>query len=134
MVELRSDLGGGKTTFVKGLARGAGSKDIVTSPTFTLNQIYSAKNGVRIAHHDFYRLNEPGIMADELTESLSDDKTITVVEWGDIVDDVLPGDRITVEFKPIATSTDERQIIIYYTEKMISVIKQLETDWSKLRP
>ena len=133
LVELRSDLGGGKTTFVKGLARGAGSKDIVTSPTFTLNQIYRAKNEIQIAHHDFYRLNEPGIMADELTESLQDNKTITVVEWGDIVEDVLPKERVTVEFKPVATNTDKRQIIFSYLESKYEMVKQLETDWVKLK-
>ena len=134
LVELRSDLGGGKTTFVKGLARGAGSTDNVTSPTFTLNQIYRANNGIQIAHHDFYRLSEPGIMADELTESLQDDKTITVVEWGDIVKDVLPADRITVGFKPVASNADGREIDISYPESQAELIRQLETIWTKVEP
>lgn len=134
MVELRSDLGGGKTTFVKGLARGVGSGNTVTSPSFTLNQIYRAKNGTRIAHYDFYRLNKAGIMADELAESLQDDKTITVVEWGDIIEDVLPEDRTAVEFKPVPTSTDERQIIFYYPESQSGLFKQLETERIKIKP
>ncbi|MBI2007860.1 tRNA (adenosine(37)-N6)-threonylcarbamoyltransferase complex ATPase subunit type 1 TsaE [Candidatus Saccharibacteria bacterium] len=135
LVELRSDLGGGKTTFVKGLARGIDSDDAVTSPSFTLSNIYLSKTrSWKIDHFDFYRLKEAGIMADELSESLQDDKTITVVEWGDIVEDVLPEDRLTVEFKPVATNTDERQIIFSYPENQAGLIKQLETEWTKVEP
>lgn len=133
-LELRSDLGGGKTTFVRGLARGLGSKDAVTSPTFTLNQVYQAKGGVKISHHDFYRLKEAGIMADQLAESLNDNSTVTVVEWGDIVEDVLPPDRITIEFQPVATNTDERQIIFTYPESKAGLIKNLETEWTGVQP
>jgi len=63
IIELRSDLGGGKTTFTQGLAAGAGSKDAVSSPTFTLKKIYRAGE-LHIYHYDFYRLNEPGILKD----------------------------------------------------------------------
>src|SRR5260221_5452139 len=77
-IELRADLGGGKATFVRGLAKGLGSKDTVTSPTFTLSKIYKAKNGKQIHHYDFYRLNEAGIMRDELAESLQSQNAITV--------------------------------------------------------
>src|SRR3990167_2900447 len=74
LIELRSDLGGGKTTFARGLAAGLDSKDIVASPTFTLNKIYRCRNGVELHHFDFYRLDEAGIMRDELAESLADQK------------------------------------------------------------
>src|SRR3989344_4645507 len=79
VIELRSDLGGGKTTFVRGLARGLGSNDTVSSPTFTLSKIYKVKNGLEIHHFDFYRLSDAGIMADQLAESLEDPKVITIV-------------------------------------------------------
>jgi len=73
-------------------------------------------------------------MADELAESLQDDKTITVVEWGDIVEDVLPADRITAEFKPVATNPDERRVIFSYPKDKAGLIKQLETDWARVKP
>lgn len=73
-------------------------------------------------------------MADELAESLSDDKTITVVEWADIVEDVLPQDHITVEFKLVATNTDERQINLSYPANQAGIIKQLETEWARIKP
>jgi tRNA threonylcarbamoyladenosine biosynthesis protein TsaE len=134
VVELRSDLGGGKTTFVKGLARGLGSKDQVTSPTFTLNQIYQTKDSVKISHHDFYRLSEAGIMSDELAESLSDNKTVTVVEWGSIVENVLPEDRLTIEFRSAAASPDEREVIFTYPKSQAGLIRRLETSSVKIEP
>ena len=135
VLELKSDLGGGKTTFVRGLARGMGSPDTVTSPTFVLNNIYHSKvEPWKIHHFDFYRLSEPGLLSDQLQESLSNPKVVTVVEWGKIVEDVLPVGRITVEFMPLASNTDKRQIKISYPEGYISIIKELETGWQEIRP
>jgi tRNA threonylcarbamoyladenosine biosynthesis protein TsaE len=131
-IELHSDLGGGKTTFVIGLARGAGSKDRVSSPTFTLSRIYQAKK-FEIHHFDFYRLDDPGILRDQLAESLDNPKAVTVVEWADIVKDVLPEDRLSIEFKPVANSSEERQITISYPEAQTKLITQLKTDWAEVR-
>ena len=133
LIELRSDLGGGKTTFVRGLARGLGSKDIVSSPSFTLKNIYKVGK-LEIHHFDFYRLDEPGILSDQLSESLADEDIVTIVEWSDIVQDVLPEERVTVEFKPLANNTDERQITVYYPENKSSDIRRLESEWAKGRP
>lgn len=95
MIELVSDLGGGKTTFTRGLTRGAGSKDKVASPTFTISKLYQTPE-FEIHHFDFYRLHEPGIIADELAELVGDPKTVVVVEWGDSVQHILPDKRLTV--------------------------------------
>ncbi|HEV2403069.1 MAG TPA: tRNA (adenosine(37)-N6)-threonylcarbamoyltransferase complex ATPase subunit type 1 TsaE [Candidatus Saccharimonadales bacterium] len=97
-IELLSDLGGGKTTFVRGLARGVGSDDTVASPTFTISRLYAA--GPKAIHHfDFYRLSEPGLMRLQLQEVLHDPEAIVVVEWGEIVHDVLPEQRLRVTFE-----------------------------------
>jgi len=128
VIELRSDLGGGKTTFVIGLARGAGSKDRVSSPTFTLSRIYKAKK-LEIHHFDFYRLDEPGILRDQLAESLDNPKAVVVVEWADIVADVLPKNRLSIEFKPTPNSSEERQITVSYPESQRKIIAELETSW-----
>lgn len=100
VIELVSDLGGGKTTFVRGLARGFGSKARVSSPTFTISQEYKADDRT-LYHFDFYRLNEAGIVADELAEVADDPKSAVVVEWGDIVADVLPVQRLTITIQAI---------------------------------
>ena len=107
VIELISDLGGGKTTFVRGLARGAGSKDRVASPTFTISRIYEAGDK-EIHHFDFYRLGEAGLIGEELSEVLGDPNIITVVEWADIVQDVLPTQRLTITIAK--TPTDGREL------------------------
>lgn len=98
VIELVGDVGGGKTTFVRGLARGAGSPDAVASPTFTISRLYTT-DAFAIHHFDFYRLHEPGIMADELAEISSDEGDVTIVEWADIVQHVLPEKRLTVTIR-----------------------------------
>ncbi len=118
MVELIGDLGAGKTTFVRGLARGAGSTDHVASPTFTISRVYEAdrslqKDGMQnpndpplaIHHFDFYRLHEPGIIADELAEVVHDRHIVTVVEWADVVQHVLPAKRLTVQIEQSSPDT-----------------------------
>lgn len=90
-----SDLGGGKTTFVKGLAVGMGVTGVVQSPTFTLSQIHQGTS-LELHHYDFYRLTDPGVMAATLAESLEQPDTVVAVEWGDIVHDVLPKDCIAI--------------------------------------
>ncbi|NCO10732.1 tRNA (adenosine(37)-N6)-threonylcarbamoyltransferase complex ATPase subunit type 1 TsaE [Candidatus Saccharibacteria bacterium] len=108
--ELVGDVGAGKTTFAKGLAAGLGVSETVQSPSFTISQVYEARDHLRLAHYDFYRLQDPGIMADELNETVHDIKTVTVIEWADTVGDVLPDGyyRIVLE----ATSDNGRTIII----------------------
>lgn len=106
-VELVSDLGGGKTTFVRGLVRGAGSKDHVSSPTFTVSKVYKAPN-FEILHFDFYRLPEAGVLEHELHEVKDDKKAVLVVEWGEVVKHVLPGKRLRVKLS--VTGDNVRQI------------------------
>lgn len=134
VVELRSDLGGGKTTFASGLGKGFGVKDVVGSPTFSLNKIYKAKDGEELHHFDFYRLNEPGVLAFQLNESLQDPKVLTVVEWADLVKDVLPSDHLTVVFKPVENDSEQRTIELHYPESKFAVIKQLEMAWQGIKP
>ena len=97
-IELVGDIGAGKTMLTKGLARGMGIAEEVQSPTFTLSRVYDAPNGRRLAHYDFYRLNNAGIMQAELAEVVQDARTVTVIEWAAVVGDVLPDDtlRITI--------------------------------------
>lgn len=107
----KSDIGGGKTTFVKGLAVGMGVTDVVQSPTFTISQIHKADRGLELHHFDFYRLNSAGVMAAELTESLAQSNAVVAIEWGDIVHDILPKDAITVTLQS-ADNDETRRISI----------------------
>jgi len=105
VIELVGDVGAGKTTFVKGLALGLGIDEDVQSPSFTISRVYDARDNLQLAHYDFYRLNDAGIMADELTETTQDPESITVIEWADIVEGVLPERRLRITFTaPTETS------------------------------
>ena len=88
--ELVGDVGAGKTTFTHCLAKGLGVTDTVQSPSFTISCNYPARDGLVLNHYDFYRLNDPGIVAMELADSLDDPKAVTVIEWGEGVRDILP--------------------------------------------
>lgn len=115
------------------MAAGAGSSDVVSSPTFTLKKIY--KSGDRqIFHYDFYRLSDPGIMRDELAESVDDPKAITVVEWSAIVKDVLPEGSISIELAPTANDPDERQITIKYPEKWEKLMRAIQNKRAGSQP
>lgn len=98
VIELISDLGGGKTVFVRGLVAGTDSKDQVASPTFTISKIYSCPK-FAIHHFDFYRLDDPGIVALELQEVLNDPKIVVIIEWAEIVRNVLPKKRLTLQIE-----------------------------------
>lgn len=108
VIELVGDVGAGKTTFVKGLARGLQIDEDVQSPSFTISRLYEARGGLTLAHYDFYRLSDAGIMANELAETVGDSATVTVIEWADIVEGVLPADRLTIVFT--SPSETERRL------------------------
>ena len=110
VVELRSDLGGGKTTFVQGLAAAPGYDGEVTSPTFTLSQIYPLPNGLELHHYDLYRLSEAGVVGDELGEDVGDDRVITVIEWGGVAEANLPADRLVVDLNVTGDTSRELKL------------------------
>lgn len=106
VLELISDLGGGKTTLTRGIAVGAGSTDNVASPTFTISKVYKTPN-LTIHHFDFYRLQEAGLLEHELHDALEDPKSSIIVEWGDVVQHVLPEHRLTIHINKINDTTRE---------------------------
>lgn len=110
--ELVGDVGAGKTSFVKGLARGLGVDDDVQSPSFTISRVYKCRDELELRHYDFYRLDDAGIMSHEILEGLEDKNVITVVEWADTVASVLPEKHITIRFSYDATRDEVRRVNI----------------------
>ena len=110
VLELVGDIGAGKTTLTKGVARALGINEPVQSPTFTISRVYDSPKGLRLAHYDFYRLSEAGIMGDEIREAMDDD-SVVVVEWAGAVDDDLPEDRLVVK---ITTISEEERLVEFY--------------------
>ncbi len=107
-LELIGDVGAGKTTFTKGLALGLDIDEDIQSPSFTISRVYEARDNLRLDHYDFYRLPDPDILEYEFAESLADDQVITVVEWGESVENILPDNRIVVQIT--ATADEVREV------------------------
>lgn len=110
VIELVGDVGAGKTTLVKAIADGMGIEEDVGSPSYTLSQVYEAPYGLSLAHYDFYRLDDPGIMADALDETLKDKRVVTAIEWGDLVAGVIPYDHLQIKITPL--SDNARQLSV----------------------
>lgn len=123
VIELVSDLGGGKTTFVRGLAKGAGSDDHVASPTFTVSREYETPKGVRIYHFDFYRLAEAGIMEQELAEIAQDPQAVAVIEWSDVVRHVLPDEHMRIELR--RTGDDSRELAVTCADRLDYLLQDI---------
>lgn len=111
IIILDGDLGGGKTTFSKGIALGLGVKEDVTSPTFSIEQIYRARSGLAIFHYDFYRLKAGDITEMEFLENLDNPQAIFLVEWGDIIRKILPANYLEIKFTYLGENKREIEMI-----------------------
>jgi tRNA threonylcarbamoyladenosine biosynthesis protein TsaE len=92
VVLLAGDLGAGKTTFAQGVAAALGIDGPVTSPTFTIVHEYDGR--IPLVHVDVYRLETLAELHDLGFEEIVDDARVTLVEWGDMVAQALPTDRL----------------------------------------
>lgn len=105
VVALRGELGAGKTTFVRGLARGLGiDPRQVSSPTFTLVQEYTPEQGgIGLVHIDAYRLDSDSDLESIGWEDLFDGARVVAIEWPErLLDDVMPtAIEITIRHAPI---------------------------------
>ena len=111
-IALIGGLGAGKTTFTKGFARQMGIKDHVTSPTFKLISEYQGEK-YRLNHIDAYRMNGPEDFLNIGGEEYFISKdSITIIEWGDLLNDILPSKTIRVNFKRIKSPKESRRIEI----------------------
>ncbi|HET8690086.1 MAG TPA: tRNA (adenosine(37)-N6)-threonylcarbamoyltransferase complex ATPase subunit type 1 TsaE [Candidatus Saccharimonadales bacterium] len=102
VIELVGDLGAGKTTLVRGIADGLEIDEDVQSPSFTLSRHYEGRDGINLHHYDFYRLDDPGVVAGELAESAQDPKVVTIIEWAETVDFALPRTRMIISLGHLA--------------------------------
>jgi tRNA threonylcarbamoyladenosine biosynthesis protein TsaE len=137
LVVLTGDLGTGKTTFTKGLARGLGVTQRVTSPTFTIVQEYDGR--VPVAHVDVYRLARIQELHDFGFDELIESR-VTVVEWGEAIAQVLPFDRIDVriamvdEPDPDAVSAAEPDGEVVEDDRRVVEVVASGPAWVARRP
>lgn len=91
-------MGAGKTTFIKALCKALGIEDIVNSPTFALvNEYRSDTTGELVYHFDFYRINKIEEVYDMGYEDYFYSGAVCLIEWPELVEDLLPEDAVKVE-------------------------------------
>jgi tRNA threonylcarbamoyladenosine biosynthesis protein TsaE len=96
VVLLSGDLGAGKTTLTRGVAQGLGAEEHVQSPTFVLVREYLTGR-LPVAHVDVYRLRRLQDVMDLALEELEGgSEGVVLVEWGDTVEDLWPGEHLRV--------------------------------------
>ncbi len=84
------EMGVGKTTFIKELCKQLGSSDNVSSPTFSIVNIYQTDKKEQIFHFDFYRINEPEEAMDIGIEEYFDTDAYIFIEWAENIGELLP--------------------------------------------
>lgn len=94
---LEGDLGSGKTLFAKAFAKSMGIVDNITSPTFNIIKEYDGEEGCKLFHMDVYRLSES--KEDMGIEEYFTKKGITIIEWADLISDILPKNRLDIKIK-----------------------------------
>jgi len=106
VVGLRGDLGGGKTTFLQGFAKGIGKRVKILSPTF----IIMRRTG-NFYHIDCYRIKGPkDLLALGFKKILAGPKNIVAIEWADVVKKIMPRHAVWVDFKFV--DKNKRRIVI----------------------
>ena len=109
---LNGDLGTGKTVFTKGFAAGLGVREPVTSPTFTILQVYESGR-LPLFHFDIYRIAEAGEMDEIGYEEYFFGNGVTLVEWAGLFPELIPLEAVTVTIrKDMKKGTDFREITI----------------------
>jgi tRNA threonylcarbamoyladenosine biosynthesis protein TsaE len=108
LVALTGELGAGKTVFARGLCRGLGFDGIVSSPSFTLVNIY--QGNFRINHVDLYRIERQDEVGDLDPDELFYPEGVTIIEWAEKIREMLPEHKWIIYLE--LTGENERRIEI----------------------
>lgn len=92
---LEGDLGSGKTLFTKAFAKSMGIEENITSPTFNIIKEYEGE--LKLFHMDVYRLSE--VKEDIGIPEYFKKKGVTIIEWADLIEDILPKKRLDIKIK-----------------------------------
>ena len=116
ILSLHGDLGPGKTTLVQGIAEGLGIKEEITSPTFTLMNVYEITNYklqiTNLVHIDTYRLKNQQELIDIGAEDyLGQPGVVTIIEWPEKIEKLLQNKKI-ISITLEHLDADERRITI----------------------
>ena len=111
VIAMYGDLGAGKTAFVRGLARALGIEGHITSPTFTIMNAYNGR--LPLYHFDVYRIADPDEMYEIGCDEYIGSDGVCVIEWEELIEDILPDEYIKVNIKKDSEKGDDyREITI----------------------
>lgn len=119
---LEGDLGSGKTLFTKGFASSMGIKENVTSPTFNIIKEYTGENNSKLYHMDVYRIND--VKEDLGLADYFKKRGVTIIEWSDMIPDLLPKNRLEIKIKMIDENT-RVFLITPYGEKYVDLCERV---------
>ena len=109
---LTGDLGVGKTVFTQGVAAGLGITEPVSSPTFTIVQVYE-EGRLPFYHFDVYRIGDIEEMEEIGYVDYFFGKGICLIEWAELIEEILPDDRISITIeKNLEQGFDYRRITV----------------------
>ncbi len=124
IIVLSGDLGSGKTKFTQGILKHFGLEDEISSPTFTIVNEYH-KDETNIYHFDVYRLAD----SDEFYAIGGDEylnNGICIIEWGEIIEDILPNDYIKIVFTKDAKNENYRVLeLMGYGQNSNDILSKL---------
>ncbi len=125
VIILAGPLGAGKTVLARGIARGLGVTQPVSSPSFVLVREYEGRDGMRIYHWDAYRLSGPEDLDNlPMEEHLAEDSVI-LLEWGDRLRDWLPSDSLVIRLtRPDPRSPDKRHLELSGGDRYRSLVEE----------
>ena len=123
---LTGDLGTGKTHITKGIAKGLGINEIITSPTFTIVNEYDSGR-LKLNHFDVYRVSDP----DEIYAIGFDDyifsDSVSIIEWANYIEEILPKEFLHINIsKDLAKGENYRKISITPYGDKYNYIKELK--------
>jgi tRNA threonylcarbamoyladenosine biosynthesis protein TsaE len=117
IIALTGDLGTGKTVFTKGIARGLGIDEPVSSPTFTIVSEYRSGR-MPLFHFDVYRIGDPEEMDEVGLDDYLSNGGLSLIEWAELISDMLPPETVWVTIeKDLENGFDFRRITIERPEK-----------------
>jgi tRNA threonylcarbamoyladenosine biosynthesis protein TsaE len=122
---LIGDLGTGKTHLAKGIAKGLGIDDHITSPTFTIVNEYTGR--LKLNHFDVYRVNDPDeIEAMGFDEYIFSD-AVSIIEWANYIEELIPPSNLIITLEKLSDLLDNhRKISFKYTDKRYDYIKEIK--------
>lgn len=124
IIILSGDLGSGKTKFTQGILRFFSLDSEISSPTFTIVNEYNAPNNTNIYHFDVYRLAD----IDEFYALGGDeyfDNGICIIEWGELIENILPKNYLKIVFERDSSNLDTRILNIYANSDRLKNIMEV---------